>query len=459
MVETERVVQAASTKHGIIIHPGLEFNEVVVADGDRGTYDIIMRYVEEYSAAGGVPDIFAPSSWHNYPTEIGPEGDKWTFVTRARDADELDDLIEGRLVVPYQDDDFSDNTTLGSRWTTSGSGWSIANDILSDVDTGSDPAYEMVVLDNESFGDLVLEAKVRLVNPSLSGSDWAGIHFRKAAPFDLAWHSGYTVYVRENGDVALYKPSGEIDSATSTGLDPTGFLHVRVEAVGSRIRVYVESERLIDVTDTTYTSGLVSLDVNGIAADFDDFELTAVPQPTAGFANGFLQSSALDAWDVVSGTWTLDTVNHELDQTLMTGLAQIARHDHAVYGSFRLSALVRLDAPHNGWAGVFLRRTDETAMPWVDGYTVYLQESGGGVQVVLYEAGVVLETVTTSGTSATADFAQLEVVFVDHRVVVSVNGEELISHFDDTFETGQVGLVTLDQKATYDDVILDTLSE
>lgn len=146
-------------------------------------------------------------------------------------------------------DGFND-TTL-AQWTVSAGKWAVEQgELRQTAPTGN----ARITLTGYTASNLVMEADVRL-----SGTEWAGLQFRKTNETDSHSDSGYLVYLRSTGVATLYKPGGQIISAAS-GYDPTrGFLRLRVEAVGSSIKVYLNDELLIDEVDSTYTDGYCGL--------------------------------------------------------------------------------------------------------------------------------------------------------------------------------------------------------
>jgi hypothetical protein len=104
-----------------------------------------------------------------------------------------------------------------------------------------------------------------------SGSGWSGIQFRKANASDGPYDSGYLAFVRNNGDVTLYKAGAGALETVSIGMDPQGlfFLRLTVELDGSTIQVSLNGRLIIDQTDSTYSSGSVGLASLGTVVRFD----------------------------------------------------------------------------------------------------------------------------------------------------------------------------------------------
>ena len=56
-----------------------------------------------------------------------------------------------------------------------------------------------------TYRDVEIESDIKLLSGSGNTADLAGIQFRKEHVNDDFTQSGYTVYVRENGGIELYK--------------------------------------------------------------------------------------------------------------------------------------------------------------------------------------------------------------------------------------------------------------
>ncbi|MEM7584747.1 MAG: hypothetical protein AAF560_15255 [Acidobacteriota bacterium] len=444
LIDVERHIQSTGVRHGLLVHPGIDYNMTVFPPeeeeiANRGTYDLVMRYAEEFRAAGGAPDIYAPSSWHNYPTRVGPEDDAFSWMNLARDVVALDTAVRDRVIVPYFSDAFEGALSTADWLTTAGS-WGTLGGSLQQTDTNVNARLELA---DEPMADVAIRTRLQLG----AGSGWAGVHFRKQSG-DVAWQSGYTVYLRPNGMVSLYAPNAVLEDC-DTGVDPTvETVDLRIEAIGDRIRAFANSVACIDYVDSTYSSGLVSLDTVGQAATFEDFQVSRYPEATLIFEDDFADGDVAP-WAMTTATWSAAT--GELENT-GSGLEQIRRGP--AVDSVRAKLRIRLDATGSGWAGLYLRRGNPLSTPWSGGYSVYLRNDG---TVTLFKPQNEIQIVDTE--VDVNQFVDLEVVAEDHRLVVSVGGRELINLWDEDFVVGGFGLASLDQKAYFDDVVVESLSE
>jgi len=114
------------------------------------------------------------------------------------------------------------------------------------------------------------------VDGRYADSYWAGFAFRKDHHNDWYSQSGYLLYYRYNGEVCLYKPSGIIASV-QTGKTLANFHAVKLTALGSTIKVYVDGNLYLNVNDDTYQSGYFGLDILGVGARFDNLRISGIP--------------------------------------------------------------------------------------------------------------------------------------------------------------------------------------
>ncbi len=111
----------------------------------------------------------------------------------------------------------------------------------------------------------------------VSGDGWAGLSFRRQAPGDSPFDSGYLVHVRSNAVVTLYKPGGAVAASSFDGNPVDGFVRLRVEALNSNMVVYANGAPVISVLDDAYASGYAGFATSaGATAGFDRFRVSAV---------------------------------------------------------------------------------------------------------------------------------------------------------------------------------------
>jgi hypothetical protein len=88
----------------------------------------------------------------------------------------------------------------------------------------------------------------------------------------------YYVTLRRNGAISLRKLVNGTITELDTATLPIGvgtWYAVRLEAVGSAVRVYVDGELRLEATDTSHAAGRFGLVTYQAAADFDDVRASA----------------------------------------------------------------------------------------------------------------------------------------------------------------------------------------
>jgi hypothetical protein len=162
-------------------------------------------------------------------------------------------------------DNFADRDAVG--WKTYGGSWSSA---AGRYDTSASLGGKALL--DTNFTDFVQDADVTL--RATSGD--AGVVFRVTQPaVGTDSYRGYYAGVTASGRVVLGKADGRWTPLASAPIRSGGRHHLRVEAVGSTIKVYVDdmSAPRITVTDTSYASGANGVRVFSTGASFDDFSV------------------------------------------------------------------------------------------------------------------------------------------------------------------------------------------
>ena len=110
---------------------------------------------------------------------------------------------------------------------------------------------------NISQTNTIAEFEIRItdvLNNDLT--NWGGFQFRKISSTDDPFTSGYTVFLRKDGGIQLYRPgtNGDLGTIQLQG-DPEKWQKISIYMSGSTIRVYVNGIKAIDVVDNMYSAG------------------------------------------------------------------------------------------------------------------------------------------------------------------------------------------------------------
>ncbi|PRY20541.1 glycoside hydrolase family 43 protein [Pseudosporangium ferrugineum] len=161
-------------------------------------------------------------------------------------------------------DNFADGDAVG--WRTYGSTWSAAGGAYRATASAGGKA-----LQDTNFGDLTYDADVTID----SGTGDAGVVFRASQPaVGTDSYRGYYAGLTTAGRVILGRADNNWRLLASTPMTVTRGTryHLRVQATGSTIKVYVGSSTTprLTVTDPTFTTGTTGVRVFHTAATFDN---------------------------------------------------------------------------------------------------------------------------------------------------------------------------------------------
>jgi PKD repeat protein/flagellar hook assembly protein FlgD len=173
-------------------------------------------------------------------------------------------------------DDFSNSTTIGTRWTspTDLNDWTIIDGQLrQNTDNGGGPEKlnygRYVVAGNATWQDYVLRARIYSTD-----NDSMGLIVRyqnEGAYYLFEWN-------RQSSCRRLLKRTAnatEILAEDAVGYEYNQWYEINVDVQGSRIRVEVDGNQVFDVTDSSYGQGKVGLWSNyNRYTYFDDISLT-----------------------------------------------------------------------------------------------------------------------------------------------------------------------------------------
>ncbi len=197
-------------------------------------------------------------------------------------------VIVDSILPPEIYDDFSAGQP-DDLWSFYGPGWSRAGSLVAEGTTKKD---SVAALDYFVFQDVALEFDVLFTNDD----GWAGMSLRRALPEDYHDESGYTIWLRKNGQVQIFDSDEDaVIASTGTGAPMGVSKHVRVEATGAQIRVWVDGTLYLDHVDPTNPitdPGYVGF-AKSASARVEYDEVRVVPEPLSGLGVCLLFSAHL----------------------------------------------------------------------------------------------------------------------------------------------------------------------
>ena len=312
------------------------------------------------------------------------------------------------------------------------------NNLYMEADWGN-----KAIINNTESTDLVAEADITLteVNPGTNGN--MGLIVRGSNYLEnVDGADGYYAGLGEGYIQVGRMHNGWTELAKVDAPVAVGETHrLRVVAIGSRIRVYLddETEPRVDVYDGTYPSGSVALRGFRCKGIFDDVVVSTAPRYEADFENG-----SIAEWTSTGEAWALDggAITASAEATALVG--------NAGWTDYELSADVSV--AEGGKAGLAVRAGVQKER--VSGYYVALDEAADTIQVIRSMSGVenVLEEASMEVAADTVYNLKARVVNNTVRVYVDGSDEAILVARINEFGNGKAGLSVLSGTATFDNV-------
>jgi hypothetical protein len=228
---------------------------------------------------------------------------------------------------------------------------------------------------------------------------------------------------------------------------------VRIEAIGTRIRGYVDGERLVEAVDSSLGTGSPGLITYGATADFDTVVVTPSPLTTL-FADDFDSQSINPHWQVLSGDWNhiinVDPVTSRIIGSYRQSLSQ--GYGRVLGGVNTFDQVIEADATRpslssGAWYGLIARHVSDGNF-----YCLCVQDDNRiSIQRFLNGSPVILDSATVAISPNTWRRFRFEVLggslrgYVDGRVALQAS--------DRSHGAGRYGLVTFNTPAEFDNVL------
>jgi len=354
--------------------------------------------------------------------------------------------LPSTLPEPFRlEETFENNST--ARWSFSGAAdWRIVSStrshIFRQLRTDGSPR---AVLDAFEGTDQSIQADVRIVE--LAGaSSWAGFLLRYTNLQNY-------YYLRVNHDsVQVRKIVGGVFQPIATA--PLSLVigrvyRFRIEAIGSRLRAFVNGVQVVEAIDDAHARGGVGLAMFRARTDYDNVIVTSRPQTLLHadtFSQTFLErqrpwtSAPANAWSIVQYT----SGEHVYRQSLLSGTPRAVNGGPT--GDQIVQAIVRpraFNAGVNGWIGLMARHVDDSNHYYVALYRgkAALRKRVNGVHSTIKEVPF---TVTLGAPY------RLRLEAFGSSLRFYINDTLMAEGQDDTLPTGRYGLITFNASADFD---------
>ena len=206
-------------------------------------------------------------------------------------------------------DDFNNSTWTQSHWTTQAGTWTATNDTYNVA--GESGQYAIAYAGNSSWTNYTVESKVKGISGLYSAQIGARLNPSTGARYAL-W-----IYPSSAGGPNIIRLAKFTSWTNWSPINQASIVtdnnwHVlRMELNGSSIKCYYDGNLVINVADSSFTTGPVTLETYESTCAYDAVNVTAIGSGSTSYvSSGTLVSSALDAktqvnWETISWTASL----------------------------------------------------------------------------------------------------------------------------------------------------------
>ncbi|HET9226458.1 MAG TPA: family 16 glycoside hydrolase, partial [Thermoanaerobaculia bacterium] len=365
----------------------------------------------------------------------------------------FDDVLVTSGSTTLFSDDFSPRPLRS--WTASpltGGTWDASSGVAA-YDGGG---HTQLYAGNPAWTDYTVEAKVRVTN----AADYpGGIRGR----LNTSTGGSYAAWIYPgSGKVKLWRNSvWHVDTPPTTMLAEANatiatstFHTLAIQFKGSRIKVSLNGTVLIDITDTTYASGAVALDVSNQPIDYDDVLVTQPAADTQLFADNFSTNSL--------GNWTPSPLGLFSNWTAASGYASYNGGGHTQiytgndqWTDYTFKTKFRLAVAQNHPGGIRGRVNTATG----ESYAAWIYPGDGQIKLFRAAAWNIdtegLALLATANVSIPAEvWHDLELTFEGSQITVTYNGTDVIYVSDTVLPAGAIALDVSNKQIDFDDVVV-----
>lgn len=378
-----------------------------------------------------------------------------TLTANTRDNVYVFQLPDSFAQPGLRQDDFEDGNSAG--WNVRSSVWSVVSSLGSRVYRQTRTTGDArSILDGVDWTNQAIQADVRAL--TLDATDrWFGLAVRYIDDTNF-----YYVQLKRSNRVELRKQlNGVVTVLGSAPLTVTTNrdYRVRLEAVGTWLRAYVDGNLLVQARDSALTHGTVGLRAFGAQTQYDNIVVS--PNPSLALWADNFEDGNLESWtrqpqsnwsNVASGSGRVirQTVAAG-DARALAGIAyqpnETAQVDHIVEARARALSFISGQDP---WFGLIARYRDDRNYTYVtvnrNGYISLRKLVNGAIQVLD----------TTPMTVQTGTWYRLRLEAIGDRARVYANGRPVLEAVDPATSAaapgGLYGLMTSRASAEFDDV-------
>lgn len=280
-----------------------------------------------------------------------------------------------------------------------------------------------------------------------SGDRWFGLTARQTDPDNY-----YYVTMRKGNVVSLRKQENGVTTVLASASTPVTLnrrYKLRLEAVGTWIRAYVDGRLLVEAQDDAHTRGAPGMRMFKTSTDYDNVIVSPNDHVTL-YSDSFDSIDSPENWVVQSGEWTRTGTETQgmFVQSSLAGGAQatpdVDAEDQAIQVRARATSYASGPSNAQRWFGAFARMQDAQNYYYVTvrrDNTISLRRQVNGQTVVLDSAPL---------TVSLGAWYTLRLEAIGSALRAYVNGRLVLEANDSTFSEGSYGLATFRTAAQFD---------
>ena len=291
-------------------------------------------------------------------------------------------------------------------------------------------------------------------NPS-----YTGIFFR-ASENASAQMSGYLLQFME-GSANLYKfannsNQGVLASSSANVWETGKPQKVKISAIGSEIKVYIDDAEIISVTDSTYAAGCIALRNSGTNIFIDNMVVTDESIPTAPadaiFTESFDSDASLSAWTTIKGSSTWSRVGNWLKATGAETVKGVSVGEDKKVSSIEFDTFIT--GISSGYTGIYFNTEFKADGNHNNGY---LLQFGNGTLTLLkaVNGSWAAERGSVSGIATSNALHHVKIEVGATAITVKLNGETKITYNDAApYTTGKLAVRNAIHDTYYDNFVV-----
>jgi hypothetical protein len=275
-----------------------------------------------------------------------------------------------------------------------------------------------------------------------TGDKWFGLVARYTDASNY-----YYVTMRNNNTVLLRRMVNGVFTTLDTAPLPIALnrnYHVRLEAIGTRLRLFVDSQLLAEASDSTHSHGQAGVMMYKTRADYDNVIVSSNPHTTLVTYEFRGENESLSNWQTL-GTWT-EANGVYAQSDLASGarsIGGIATDDQVVQARIRRTGA----AGTNNWFGLATRYRDAGNYY----YLTVRNDNTIALRKLLNNAIVELDSAPFTVTTNT--WYRVRFAAIGTQLRVYINDQLQLEAADSSHASGKYGPVMYRTAAEYDDIL------